>query len=121
VIDAQLLGDRKLQASLRRAARETAALERGHTPAAQVVSGAARTRAPRRTGTLAASVRGKGFPGRATVTAHTRYAGIIHWGWPARGIEPHEFIVEAAHATEPVWQAGYTAALQGVANRIEGV
>ena len=45
---------------------------------------------PRRTGTLAGTVRGNRAKNKAVVTigkARTPYAGPIIWGWPARGIK----------------------------------
>ena len=45
---------------------------------------------PRRTGTLAGTVRGNRAKNKAVVTigkARTPYAAPIIWGWPARGIK----------------------------------
>lgn len=53
---------------------------------------------PRRSGSLAGTLRaGKGKT-KAVVRAggaKVPYAGVIHYGWPARGIKPNPFIIEA--------------------------
>ena len=60
--------------------------------------------APRRTGTLAASIRGNRAKGRATVSAgggRLAYAGVINYGWAARGIAAAGFMQRADDAVAP--------------------
>lgn len=58
--------------------------------------------APVLTGRLASTIRaGKGKT-KAVVRAggaRARYAGVRHYGWPARNIEPARFLVEALQET----------------------
>lgn len=69
-----------------------------HREMADKVSGQARGGAPRRTGALARTVKGKATKTRADVMAGSRtvvYAGPIHFGWPARNIEAQPFLTNA--------------------------
>lgn len=54
------------------------------------------------TGRLAGSVRAGRGKTKAVVRAggaRVPYAGVIHYGWPARGISPQPFLVSALYAT----------------------
>lgn len=60
--------------------------------------------APRRTGTLAGSVRGNRAKNKAVVSAgraRVPYAGPINYGWPARGIAAAGFMQKADQAMQP--------------------
>ncbi len=60
--------------------------------------------APRRTGALAASVRGNRAKNKAVVMsgrARVRYAGPINYGWPARSIRASWFMQRADKAMQP--------------------
>jgi hypothetical protein len=100
-------GLRRLRSDLRKI--EPKALDnvkRAYAAAAAMVAAAASARAPKRSGRLAASVRGNRAVSRATVAAGgvtLPYAGPIHYGWPAHNIEAAPFIIDAAQATEPAW------------------
>lgn len=107
-------GLRRLRSDLRKLGEDTQDLKAANAAVAALVASTAASRAPRSTGRLASSGRGNRAVGRATVTfggAAVPYAGPVHWGWPARGIEPQPFIPEAAQATEPVWLPMYLADL----------
>jgi len=54
--------------------------------------------------------------GRASVP----YAGPIHWGWPARNIEPQPFLTDAAVATEPRWTAQYLEDVEAALAKVKG-
>lgn len=67
----------------------------------QIVATHAQLRAPRETGRLATTVR----PGRGKTKAVVRaggarapYAGVIHYGWPARNIPAQPFLADALQA-----------------------
>ncbi|HZX00360.1 MAG TPA: hypothetical protein VFF10_09880 [Trueperaceae bacterium] len=50
------------------------------------------------TGRLSGTVRAGRGKTKAVVRAggaRTPYAGVVHYGWPARNIEPNEFLIEA--------------------------
>lgn len=60
--------------------------------------------APKRTGRLAATVRGNKAKAKAIVIAgraRTPYAGAINYGWPKRGIGPALFMQRADAALAP--------------------
>lgn len=96
-------------------------LKEANAAVAAFVANEAARRAPVRSGRLAASVRGNRAVGRAQVRAggaRVPYAGPIHYGWPARGIEPRPFVPDAAQATEGAWLPLYEAALQRAVDSI---
>lgn len=96
-------------------------LKDANAAAAETVAAAAAGRAPRRTGRLAGSGRGNRAAGRATVIfggAAVPYAGPVHWGWPARGIEGDPFVVEAAQETESSWLPVYEQAVAQAVDKI---
>lgn len=98
-------------------------LKTANAAAGTLVAQAAGGRAPRRTGTLAGTGRAARAAGRASVLfggARAPYAGPIHWGWPARGIEANPFVLDAALATEPLWLPLYAADLERLAGSLDG-
>lgn len=114
-------GLREVQRRLKALETDTADLKAANAAAAAIVATAAATRAPRRSGKLAASVHGNRAAGRATVLgggALVPYAGPIHWGWPSRGIEGQPFIQSAAVATEAVWLPAYEHALSTAVDKL---
>jgi hypothetical protein len=88
------------------------------------VAGRAATLAPHKSGRLAGSVRGNKAKAQAVVRvggASVRYAGPIHWGWPARHIAAQPFAVNAAHDTEPQWVQMYLVAVQHAIDKVKGI
>ncbi len=61
--------------------------------------------APRNTGALARSIKGKGTAHRATIkaggTTRVPYAGPINYGWKARNIKPSRFMQRADWYMKP--------------------
>lgn len=60
--------------------------------------------APRRTGTLAAAIRGSHTSNAAVVTVDAKrvpYAGVINYGWRKHNIAPARFMQHAAKAMRP--------------------
>jgi hypothetical protein len=116
-------GARELRRTLKRAGDDLADLKAANAKAGQTVAQWAAVKAPRRTGALGASVRAGKAVGRAQIMAGNAavpYAGVIHWGWPARRITAQPFIVEAAQATQPAWEAAYLDDMQRVVDRVKG-
>ena len=69
-----------------------------HKDAAELVAARSAVIAPRRSGFLADSLRSSGTKAGGKVRAGgsgVRYAGPIHFGWPARNIRPQPFIYDA--------------------------
>lgn len=113
----------RMQRSMVRAAGRLDDLKVANAAAARIVAEAAALAAPRRTGRLAASIRGSRAVGSAVIRAggaRVPYAQPIHWGWAARHISANPFISRAAQATESQWTAYYQDAVQRVLDDIEG-
>lgn len=116
-------GADRLRTTMRRAGDDLGDLKAAHGAAAAVIVPAAKTRTPRRTGALSGSIRGSGTKTQALIRAggaRVPYAGAIHWGWPARNIEPHPFISEAATTTENVWVHAYSTEVERILDRVKG-
>jgi hypothetical protein len=67
-----------------------------------IVVSAARPRTPVRSGWLASTVRAGRGKTKAVVRMGTRarpYAGVVHYGWPARNIRAQPSLVDAYQAT----------------------
>lgn len=86
-----------------------------HRIIALTVLSRAQPGAPQRSGRLLRSGRASGTQRTSTVRyggARVPYAGPIHYGWPVRKIEPHPWLLEAAHTSEPTWLETYNAHLR---------
>lgn len=113
----------RLRRDLRRAGSDLADLKAANAAAAAMVAAEASRRAPRKSGRLAASVRGNKSASRASISAGRAtvpYAGPIHYGWPARGIEANPFVTDAAQATEPHWRPIFEQELEQAASVLDG-
>jgi hypothetical protein len=120
-LEVQGLG--QLVRTLRRAGDDVGDLKDAHARVAAIVAAAGASRAPRRSGALASSVRGSRQVRRARVSAgraSVPYAGVIHWGWPAHNIAPNPFLSEAAQDTESQWTATYQRDVQHVLDKVKG-
>lgn len=112
-----------LRRDLKRVAGDLADLKAANARAIDTVIAEAGRNVPRRSGALAASLRGSKGANRATVLAggaRLPYAGPVHWGWPARNIEPQPFVVDAAHDTEPEWLGAYQDEINDALDRVNG-
>jgi len=90
------------------------AVAAGYRDAERIVLVAARGRAPKRTGRLAASGHSEGTSGSAAVvfgSGNVPYANPIHWGWRAHHIKAQPFLLRAVEQTEPLWLRAYEARL----------
>ena len=119
----RVVGAQQLRRTLRAAGRDLTDLKEANARAAAFVAAASRTTAPRRSGRLAASVRGNRAAGRARVSAggaSVPYAGPIHWGWPSHNIAPQPWISEQAEQTQPVWLGMYQDDVQRALDQVKG-
>jgi hypothetical protein len=116
----RIVGLNQFRASLKKAGVDMADMKRANQAAAETVAKAGAERAPRISGTLAGSLRPRKQVARARVESLLIYAPVIHWGWPARNIEPQKFLTEAADATQPEWLAQYEQELQRIVDGIHG-
>jgi hypothetical protein len=116
-------GARELRASMKRAGEDLTELATLNREAAGVVAVRAGGNAPRRTDTLASTVRFSGTKTAGVVragSAKVPYANPIHWGWPKRGIAANPFISEAGTATEPIWTDVYLRGVNRIIDKIKG-
>lgn len=121
-----ITGDKALQRRLTIADRGLGNLSPTHRRTAAAVGTAARARAPKRTGRLAATTKAYATRKAAVIVFGVPYAGPIHWGWPlrpdpARGwrggpIRPNPFASQAAQATEGGWVQLYHRAVDNLLN-----
>jgi len=73
-------------------------LKEFHLDLAELVMARALSRAPVRTGRLRETIRASGTKTAGRVRAGFKrvpYAGVIHFGWPARRIQPQPFLYDA--------------------------
>lgn len=119
----QVDGARELRATLRKAGDDLADLRSVHATVSRYVALRGAAMAPRRSGRLAADVRGSALKTQAIVRvggSKVPYAGPIHWGWPARSIVAQPFVVDAAHITEPTWSKWYLARVEQIIGKVHG-
>lgn len=91
---------------------------------AELVRDRALPKTPQRSGRLRSSVKALASQSSGSVKAGTAsrvpYAAPIHWGWPARGIEPNRFIWDARNEVldngtlQEVYEKAMEQALRGV-------
>jgi hypothetical protein len=117
-------GAKTLRRTLKKAGVDVQDLKDAHREAAEIVRAAAAPKTPRRSGTLAGTLKATGSQGIAKVTAGTPsrvpYAGVIHWGWPRRNITAQPWIAEAAQQTETRWQHTNLDAIEKIIDTVEG-
>jgi hypothetical protein len=94
-------GVREVQAALKRLEADAGDLKAAHLAVSSALVPGVGLRSPRRTGALAASWAAGATKTRARITSSRKYAGVIEYGWPARGIDPARMVrdtVDASHA-----------------------
>ena len=113
----------RLNSTLKRFAGDVEGMKGANVRVSQLVIQHARSRTPRRTGALAASMRPAQAKGRATIYAggaRLPYANPIHWGWASRGITAQPWLVDTIHATEPQWLRLYETEIETALRRVRG-
>tara|TARA_R100001129_G_scaffold152389_1_gene114821 strand:+ start:175 stop:558 length:384 start_codon:yes stop_codon:yes gene_type:complete len=91
-------GARELRRELRKMGDDMENLKALNLDVATIVSNRAKDIVPRRTGALADTIRPSGTKTAGRVRAGFRrvpYAGPVHFGWPARRIQPQPFLYDA--------------------------
>ena len=91
-------GVKELRRELRRMGDDLEDLKALNLDVATLVSDRAKDLVPRRTGNLADTIRPAGTKTAGRVRAGFKrvpYAGVIHFGHPARGIQPQPFLYDA--------------------------
>lgn len=116
-------GQRELRRTLRQAGDDLEDLKAAHKAAAEVAAGGAKPLVPVRSGQLAATIRPGGTKTSALIRAGKKavpYAGPIHWGWAARGIEPAPFLADGAKNTESTWVELFYQAMEKALKKVKG-
>lgn len=119
-------GGNELRRSLRRAGADLKDLTAINRKAAAVVLPLAKTMAPvgpAAGGHIKTTLRTAATQRRGEIRAGNKskpYGPILQWGWRAKGIQPHNWVVEAAKQTEPTWLALYEAELVNLMQSVKG-
>lgn len=124
---ARVRGATELQRTLRQAGADMEDLKAVNERAAEIVLPVAERLAPKRSGALKDTLRVGASKRAGIVRAGNNrktgvpYAGPIHWGWPARGIDENLFMVDAAHATESQWEQLYINHAEHALGLVKGI
>ena len=111
-----------MRRAFRRLSDRTDDLKDLHRHAAEPVAAEARTLVPVDSGSLRATIRqDRRAKGAAVLAGGARipYAGVIHFGWPAHGIEPDPFLYEAADARAGDVRDRYAAGIARLVERFD--
>jgi len=115
-------GARELRRAMRRMEADMGDLTDVNRAAAAIVSEAAGDLVPVLTGALHDSIRTTAARTRSAVVAgrgSVPYAGPIHFGWPARGIEPQPFLYEALDDRRDQVAAAYADRVGDLVRRLD--
>ena len=118
-----VVGQKRFVATMRKAGADMDELREVNAQAARVALPAVRSLVPRRSGTLAGSVR-TGATKRAGVVRAGRksvpYAGVINYGWPKRHIVGRLFANNGVAQTEPTWAKLYEQFVKKTMSQVKG-
>lgn len=118
----QIEGARELRKALKRTDDRLDDLKDLHKRAAEPVADEARELVPVAEGDLRDSIRQDRRAAGAAVLAGRRavpYAGVIHFGWPAHGIEPDPFLYDAADHRAADVRAAYAAGVDDLLRKLD--
>lgn len=121
-IGIEIVGSRRLVASLKDAARDLGDFQNPARAAASIAAATARGIAPSRTGALRGSIRASSSKRVGIIQAGSglRYARPVHWGSPARGIPARPFLSTGAQASEAIWVRGYEQHTNQTLKKVKG-
>ena len=117
----ELQGFDELSRSLEAAGREVKSMPEANATAGEIVASAARTRAPRATGALAATVRAEPDRDGALVLAGgaaVDYSVMVEYGTRSMRAEP--YIRPALAETHEKWVEAYANAIDDVLGKVHG-
>lgn len=118
--DVEVVGAARCAATMAAAAARLTRLDGATSATSRLVQSRARGNAPKRSGRLAGSLVATAKGDEARVSSGVVYAGVQHYGWAARGITAHPFLVPVAEASTPVWRAYYVADVNAALNMVKG-
>jgi len=119
--DVKVEGEATLRATLKAAARKVGDMSGPAKTTAAFLGSRGRTDAPRRTGRLSASVRGKGEGNDAVVESGLAYANRTHWGYARYHQRPQPWLVEGRDDTEATWIRNYEGRIESALAGVRGV
>lgn len=118
-------GAKELARTLKKAGVDVKELKEANNRVGQVIVQAAQSRAPKKSGRLAGSIRASKEQAGITIRAGNNggipYAAPIHWGWPKRNIKATLFLTNAIAETQPEWIDLYYKELEHIVSEIRGV
>lgn len=103
----ELDGGAELVSGLDHAAEALADLGEPARRAVAFIASAATPATPRKSGQLAGGMRSTVSVGVGWVYNAEPYAGVVHWGWRARGISGRSWLSDTATRTESQWLTEY--------------
>jgi phage gpG-like protein len=115
-----VVGADRLQATLRRAARDVGHMDRAAASVGSQVTRDARGRAPKRTGRLARSITPRVVAPDVEIGSTLVYAGVIHNGWPRHNISAQPFLADTLAADQPRIVATYAADVDRALDNVKG-
>ena len=110
----RVTGIKQLALKMRKAGADLTQMNTIMHTLGEIVVHAAVPLTPYRTGRLAGTVRAGAGRTKAVIRAGgaaTPYAGVIHYGWPARNIEPQPYLTDARGRTRPTVLAEFDRAV----------
>ncbi len=117
---AEIVGVARFDQTLDAAAEAIDNMERAIEATNTLIAADARRRAPRLSGRLASSITTGAEKNQALIGSDLVYAPVIHWGWPARGISPSLFLVEAAEQTRSQWIGYFEEDMETAISKVKG-
>ena len=116
----EVRGSDRLARTLAAAADDLADLRAEHARIGATLAAAARTRAPRRTGRLVASIGVTPSPQKIELSAGTPYAAVINFGSRRKGIRPNPFLTGTVDKN-PTIVPLYRDALDRALSKVRGI
>ena len=95
-------------------------LTRANDEVGRIITEAAQSGAPRRTGNLASSVKPTVTRDTVTVGSSLVYAGPIINGWVAHHIHPNPFVSDGAERSRSQWEKVYDEAIAKICKQVHG-
>lgn len=116
----EVVGLERLKATMRGVASQLADMTSTNREVANLNRASSSSRAPRKSGRLAGSLRGVGTPDEANVESSLAYAGVIHYGWPGHNIRANPFAEKAVTDTEAQQVNVYERRLEALVLQVKG-
>ena len=117
----KVTGAREFRDAMRRMGGDLKDLTAIHKRAAEDVAAGGRTRAPYDTGMLAGTITARATTTKGYVLAGGRtvpYAGVIHYGWPARNIEAQPFLTDSLDDRKDAIVGMYEAHIEALVEKV---